>query len=72
MRSEGKYITPWGRQCKSQMILLGKTLASLSEEVGFSKFYVSGVINGRVAGGENAVEKISRALGVSADLYSTR
>ena len=37
----GKNITPWGKQCKIQMVSLGKTLADLSKETGLSRTYIS-------------------------------
>jgi len=60
----GKNMTPWGKQCKVQMALLGLSLKDLSEAVGLSNTYVSAIINGRVVAPEETVDKISRALQV--------
>lgn len=60
----GKNITPWGRQCKVQMALLGVSLKDLSKMVGLSNTYVSSIINGRVVAPEDTVAKINQALQV--------
>lgn len=60
----GKTITPWGKQCRAQMMLQGMTLRELSEAVGLSYSYVSAIINGRVVVPEETIEKINIALGV--------
>ncbi|MCI8507710.1 MAG: helix-turn-helix transcriptional regulator [Lachnospiraceae bacterium] len=57
-----KTITPWGKQCKAQMILLDLSLHDLSNAVGLSHTYVSAIINGRMIAPAETVEKISRAL----------
>lgn len=59
-----KMITPWGRRCKSQMILLPKTLTELARETGYTTTYVSSIINGRVVAPPETAEKISAALNV--------
>ena len=59
-----KRITPWGRQCKSQMILLPKTLTELARETGYTTTYVSSIINGRVIVPQETADKISAALNV--------
>lgn len=63
----GKTITPWGRKCKAQMVLLGMTLKDLSGSVGLSPTYVSAIINGRTFAPEETVEKINKALRVGGD-----
>ena len=60
----GKNMTPWGKQCKVQMALLGLSLKDLSETVGLTNTYVSAIINGRVVAPEETVEKINQALQV--------
>ena len=60
----GKNITPWGKQCKVQMALLGLSLKDLSETVGLTNTYVSAIINGRVVAPEETVAKINQALQV--------
>lgn len=57
-----KTITPWGKQCKAQMILQGMTLKELSEAAGLSHTYVSGIINGRIIAPQETVERINDAL----------
>ena len=59
-----KTITPWGKQCKAQMMILGLSLKELSEIVGLSHTYVSAIINGRIIVPEETVKKISNALHV--------
>lgn len=60
----GKNMTPWGKQCKVQMAVLGMSLKDLSKSVGLSHTYVSAIINGRIIAPEDTVEKINRALQV--------
>ena len=60
----GKTISPWGRKCKAQMIILGFSLKDLAESVDLSPSYVSSIINGRMIAPEETVEKISRTLQV--------
>lgn len=57
-----KSITPWGRQCKAQMILKNLTLEELSASAGFSKTYISAIINGRIVAPDETVQKINAAL----------
>lgn len=47
MERKRRELSPWGRQCKAQMILMGKTLDSLSRETSLSRSYISAIINGR-------------------------
>lgn len=58
-----KTITPWGRQCKVQMMLQGLTLKELAAAVGLSHTYVSAIINGRTIAPQETVERINEALG---------
>ncbi len=60
-----KTITPWGIQCKMQMIALGKSLTDLSRETGFSRTYVSAIINGRVKAPKETKAKIGKCLSVN-------
>lgn len=62
-------LNPWGVQCKMQMVALGKTLADLSDSTGFSRTYISAIINGRVVVPESTRSKISKELKV--DLIMT-
>lgn len=67
-----KTITPWGRQCKAQMVLQGISLKDLSKTVGLSNTYVSAVINGRMVVPAETTEKISKALNVPMPEASTQ
>ena len=60
----GKSITPWGRMCKAQMALLNMSLSDVAEKCGFSRCYVSAVINGRVIVPEETRQKIGAVLKV--------
>jgi transcriptional regulator with XRE-family HTH domain len=66
-----KNISPWGIKCKTQMIVLGKTLTDLSRETGLSRTYISAIINGRVAVPYETKHKISESLSVATDLIGT-
>lgn len=61
-------ISPWGKQCKIQMISLGKSLADLSRETGLSRTYISAIINGRIVVPEETKCKISKSLSVDPNL----
>lgn len=61
-------LSPWGKQCKMQMIALGKTLKDLSFETKLSCSYISAIINGRVIVPEETVLSISKALQVDMTL----
>ena len=60
----GKSITPWGRKCKAQMAMMGKTLADLSQETNLSVTYISSIMNGRIVVPDKTVQLISNALEV--------
>lgn len=62
-------IPEWGKQCKVQMLLLGKTLADVSSITGLGRTYISAIINGRSTAPDETVEKISSALEVDPALY---
>lgn len=62
-----KTISPWGKQCKMQMISLGKSLTDISRETGFSRTYISAIINGRIVAPEETKHKISKSLSVDTD-----
>lgn len=57
-------LSPWGKQCKIQMLTLGKSLGDVCEETNLSKTYVSAIINGRTVAPDETVGAISRALEV--------
>lgn len=64
MERKRRKLSPWCRQCKAQMILLDKTLDSLSRETSLSKSYISAIINGRVVVPDETIQLISSALKV--------
>ena len=61
-------LTPWGKQCKIQMVALGKSLSDLSDETNLSRTYISAIINGRMLAREETMNAISSALEVDAAL----
>lgn len=64
MKKEKRELSPWGKQCKVQMLVLGKSLADLSAETKLSRTYISSIINERMVVPEDTVRIISNALGV--------
>lgn len=61
----GRSLTPWGRECKAQMILLDKSLEDLAIETNLSRNYISAIINGRIVVPEETRDKISSALNIT-------
>lgn len=59
-----KTLSPWGKQCKIQMIALDKSLTDLSNETKLSRTYLSAIINERIVVPEETVKAISKALQV--------
>lgn len=59
-----KTLSPWGKQCKIQMVVLNKSLKDLSNETKLSRTYISAIINERVIVPEETVKIISKALQV--------
>lgn len=59
-----KELSPWGKQCKIQMVALGKSLTDLSKETKLSRTYISAIINGRVTVPDETAQTISNALQV--------
>ncbi len=59
-----KELSPWGKKCKSQMILLGKSLTDLSRETNLSRTYISSIINERIIVPDTTVKLICDALEV--------
>lgn len=59
-----KELSPWCRQCKVQMLVMGKSLEQLSRETNFCKSYISSIINGRVIVPDETIKVISDALEV--------
>ncbi|MCI9545357.1 MAG: helix-turn-helix transcriptional regulator [Lachnospiraceae bacterium] len=64
MKKEKRELSPWGKQCKVQMVILDKTLEDLSVETKLSKTYISSIINGRMIPPEDTIRVISDALEV--------
>lgn len=63
-----KQLSPWGKQCKLQMLVLGKSLADISIATNYSKTYISAIINGRIIVPDETIKTISDALGVDTKL----
>lgn len=59
-----KELSPWGKQCKMQMVALDKSLTDISNETGLSRQYISSIINGRVIPPADTLHTISKALNV--------
>lgn len=68
MNKEKRELSPWGKECKIQMLSQGKSLGDLSEETKFSRTYLSSIINGRTIAPEKTIVTISKALSVDAEL----
>ncbi len=68
MKKEKRKLSPWGRKCKVQMVVLEKNLSALSQETNLSKSYISAIINGRVIVPDETIQTISRALEVDVTL----
>ncbi len=62
-----KEIPEWGKQCKVKMILSGMTLQDVSDITGYSRTYISAVINGRMIVPQETIKRITAALKVSID-----
>lgn len=56
-----RVLPPWCKEAKKALVDRDMSVSELSEEIGLSRTYVSGVVNGRVYAPEIAT-RISRAL----------
>ncbi len=63
-----KALSPWSRKCKAQMVILGKSLAALSQETNLSRTYISSIINERIVAPDDTVKLICNALEVDMPL----
>ncbi len=61
----GKHRDAWGRCCKAQMELNGISLQDIADSTGYSRTYISSIINGRVMVPDETKEKVEKALGLS-------
>lgn len=68
MKRMKRELSPWGKQCKIQMVALGKTLTDLSLETNLSRTYISAIINGRIIVPEETAFSIGKALQVDMTL----
>lgn len=68
MTKEKRELSPWGMECKIQMLSQRKSLADLSKATKFSRTYISSIINGRIVAPEETIKVISKALDVDAGL----
>ena len=57
-------LSLWGRTCKAQLIILGKSLQDVSNETGYSITYISMIINERIRVPDETRDKISKCLQV--------
>ncbi len=57
-----KTMSSWSRKCKSQMALLDKSLADLSDETSLSRTYISAIINERIVVPDDTKRLICKAL----------
>lgn len=69
MKKDKRELSPWGKQCKVQMVVLGKSLSDLSVETKLSRTYISSIINGRMIPPEDTIKVISNALEVDMALW---
>lgn len=60
-----KALSPWTKQCKAQMVILGKSLSDLSRETSLSRTYISSIINERISVPDETVRLICDALEVN-------
>lgn len=63
-----KQLSPWGQQCKVQMVVLQKSLKEISDETNLSPHYISAIINGRIVAPDTTAGAISQSLGVDPNL----
>lgn len=68
MTKAKRELSPWGKECKIQMLSQGKSLGDLSKATNFSRTYISSIINGRTIAPEETIRTISRALDVDEGL----
>ena len=61
----GKNISPWGIQCKQQMLAKRMKLKDLSQETGLSVPYLSTIINGRVVAPPATIQRINSILEIN-------
>ena len=54
----------WTKSCRAQMIMKEKSLDDVAKETGFSRTYVSTVINDRTVVPAETVQKIGKCLDV--------
>lgn len=57
--------TNYGKQCKVQMVVLGKNLVDIGNETGYSPNYISAIINCRVMVPAGTLDKINAALAIT-------
>lgn len=59
-----KVLSPWCKQVKCELVRRDMSVAQLAAEIGKSREYTSGVVNGRIYS-EPAVKAISDVLNVA-------
>lgn len=60
-----KELSNYGKQCKVQMVVLGKNLVDIGNETGYSPNYISAIINSRVMVPLETLNKINAALAIT-------
>lgn len=61
----GKHRDAWGKRCKVQMTLKDISLQDIANSTGYSRTYISSIINGRVMVPDETKQKVEEALGLS-------
>jgi len=64
-------LSPWCKKVKCELIKRDMTIDELAMKAGFSREYVSAILNGRVVS-ENGINKISDTLNISNDYYNCK
>ena len=64
-------MSPWCKKAKCELIIKEISIEELAAKVGFSREYVSAILNGRVVS-ETAIDRISDELNISNDYYGCK
>lgn len=61
-------MSDWGKECKVQMLRKNMSLKDVAAVTGYTRTYISAIINGRVTPPFSTLEKINLVLGVDRKL----
>lgn len=61
-------MSDWGKECKVQMLQKNMSLKDVATVTGYTRTYISAIINGRVIPPFSTLEKINLVLGVDRKL----